>query len=407
MSIPSLLVESLTTYRSELQLELDNILHFWIEEAVDESGGGFYGKIDNANTAYPGAPKGSVLNSRILWSFSSGYDLSQKAAYLTTAERAYNYIRDKFFDKEFGGVFWTVDHQGNPLDQKKHFYAISFAIYGLAEYVKCSDSEEAMSLAIELYRSIIEYSYDDENGGYIEALSRRWKPMEDFRLSEKDRNEKKSMNTHLHILEGFANLFLIWPDEQLKKRIVELIEIFLAHIIDRRTYHLKLFFDEKWNSHGDTFSYGHDIEAAWLIQEAAEIISDYELLEKVKRVSVAMAKSAAEGLDGDGGLWYEYYKANQHLTKEKHWWPQSEAMIGFFNAWQISGNKSFLDKSIRSWKFVKDHILDKKKGEWFWGVDENYEVMNEDKVGLWKCPYHNSRACIELIKRIDGLTKED
>jgi mannobiose 2-epimerase len=176
----------------------------------------------------------------------------------------------------------------------------------------------------------------------------------------------------------------------------------LDHIVDAQTHHLILFFDEQWNSRSTEVSYGHDIEAAWLIQEAAEVIGDEALIQKVKDRSVKIAEAAAKGLDRDGGLWYEFNPSTNHLVKEKHWWPQSEAMVGFYNAWQNTGDPSFLEASINSWSFTKRYIIDNKGGEWFWGVKEDYSVMQEDKVGLWKCPYHNSRACIEILQRIDS-----
>ncbi len=395
------MTEAITTYKKDLQNELERILSFWMKYTIDTKDGGFYGTLDNENNIYANAPKGSVLNSRILWAFSAAYNLTNDVAYLQTAHRAFDYIRDHFFDKEFGGVYWTVDAKGDPLDTKKQFYALSFAIYGLSEFYKCDRNEQAKDLAIALHNSTVTHSYDPVYGGYAEALSRDWKEIADLRLSKKDANEKKSMNTHLHILEGFANLYQVWPDEKLKERIEYLIHIFLNYIIDRNNYHLILFFDEKWNRRSNIFSYGHDIEAAWLLQEAAEKIGIAELTSKVKEESVKISNAAIEGLDEDGGLWYEYDADTSHLIKEKHSWPQAEAMIGFYNAWQITGEESYLKKSFASWHFVQNRILDKKNGEWLWGVKENYEVMNEDKVGIWKCPYHNSRACIELINRID------
>ncbi|MEP6584224.1 MAG: AGE family epimerase/isomerase [Ginsengibacter sp.] len=393
--------ELINTYRKEMNDQLKSILSFWMKETIDNTNGGFYGKIDNYQRVYPDAPKGAVLNSRILWAFSSAYQLTNEAAYLQTADRSFNYIRDYFFDKEFGGVYWSVDFKGNPLDLKKQFYALSFAIYGLSEFYKCTNNSEAKKMAIDLYYDIINHSYDSINGGYIEALSGDWKQLDDLRLSKKDANERKSMNTHLHILEGFANLYLIWPDEDLKQKIEELILIFLEHIIDKNNYHLILFFDDEWNKRSDIISYGHDIEAAWLIQEAAGIIKEKVLIEKVKTVSVQLADAAAEGLDSDGGLWYEYDVDNDHLIKEKHWWPQAEAMVGFFNAWQITGKEDYFGKSMKSWHFVKEYILDKQNGEWLWGIKDDYKVIDEDKIGVWKCPYHNTRACLEIIKRID------
>ena len=402
--------EILENYQKDLKHELFRILDFWQQNTIDKTNGGFYGKIDNENKIFQEAPKGSVLNSRILWTFSAAYNLTKNTAYLIVAERAFRYIRDFFIDKEFGGVYWTVDYKGKPLDTKKQIYAQAFVIYGLSEFYISSKNEEAKELAIELYNTILKYSYDNKNGGYIEALTRDWKQIADLRLSKKDANEKKSMNTHLHVLEGFTNLYRIWTDEKLKERITELIYIFLNHIIDPKTHHLVLFFDDEWNVKSNIVSYGHDIEAAWLIQEAAEIIvnkpaygTGRQILEKVKQVSVQIAEAAAEGLDRDGGLWYEFDVDKSHLIKEKHWWPQAEAMIGFFNAWEITNNEEYLDKSVSSWHFIKEHIIDKKNGEWFWGINKDNSVMNEDKVGVWKCPYHNGRACIELIKRIDKL----
>jgi len=396
-------MKELEQYKKEMENELRQILSWWMQMALDERNGGFYGKIDHNNKIYPEAPKGSVLNSRILWSFSSAYNLTGNKEYLKIAERAFNYLTEYFIDKEFGGVYWTVNFKGEPLDTKKQIYASAFAVYGLSEYYQSSGNEKSKEAAIELYNTILKYSRDEYYGGYIEALTRDWKAIEDLRLSAKDANEKKSMNTHLHLLEAFANLYRIWRDELLRQRVIELVRIFLNQIIDRKTHHLILFFDEEWNPRSNIISYGHDIEAAWLVQEAAEIVEDNLLLEDVKAISVQVTEAAAKGLDEDGGLWYEYDVSQQHLIRQKHSWPQAEAMIGFLNAWQISGDQKFLKQSMHSWEFVKEYMLDKDLGEWYWGVNADHSPMKqEEKLGIWKCPYHNSRACIEIINRISA-----
>lgn len=323
------------------------------------------------------------------------------------AERAFQYIAENFIDKEFGGVYWTVDFTGKPLDTRKQIYALAFSVYGLSEFYLASKNENAKRIAVYIYNDILTHSYDEKFGGYIEACTRDWKQVEDLRLSAKDANEKKSMNTHLHLLEAFANLYRIWQDRSLKQRIVEITRIFFDHIIDRKTDHLILFFDETWNPKSDIISYGHDIEAAWLVLEAAETIEDDALLDEAKTISVKMVQAAAKGLDSDGGLWYEYDVAHQHLTRQKHSWPQAEAMVGFFNAWQLTGDEKFLKRSLQSWEFVKEYILDKKLGEWYWGVNDDHSPMKqEEKLGIWKCPYHNSRACMEIIHRIENIFKE-
>lgn len=391
-------------YQLELEHELKDILAYWIKHAIDGKNGGFVGRIDHNGNIYYDAPKGSVLNSRILWTFSAAYNLTKDHQYLEVAQSAFHYFVERFIDKEFGGVYWTLNYKGGPLDTKKQIYALSFAIYGLSEFYKASNNENAKELAIILHNAVVKYSYDKNNGGYIEALTRDWKPLGDLRLSPKDANERKSMNTHLHVLEGFANLYRIWPAEIVKEEIAGLITIFLEHIISRQTGHLLLFFDDKWNSKSSIVSYGHDIEAAWLIQEAAESINHQQLVSKLKDKSIVLANAASEGLDTDGGLWYEYDSLTNRMVKQKHSWPQAEAMVGFFNVWQVTGDEKYLHYSLRSWQFVKKYMHDKKCGEWFWGVNEDYSPMsNEDKVGIWKCPYHNSRACIEIIRRTGGF----
>ena len=380
---------------------LTDILQYWMEKTPDHESGGFYGKIANDNVVAPDAPKGSVLNARILWSFAAAYNHKPQPEYLETAGRAYHYIAEHFVDNNYGGVYWTVDAQGNPLDTKKQVYAIAFTIYAFSEYFIASGREVAKEHAVSLYHDLIQYSLDKEKGGYFEAFGPEWEPIQDLRLSDKDANEKKTMNTHLHVLEAFANLYRIWPDEELKDRITDLLSNFATHMIDADTFHLKLFFDEDWNSKSPLISYGHDIEAAWLLLEAAEIIEDQEWITRLKDIAVKMAYAAMEGIDEDGGMFYEKDPMANHLIKEKHWWVQAEAMIGFYNAWQISADPIFLAHFAKIWDYTRNHIIDRENGEWFWGISADGKVMTgEDKVGLWKCPYHNSRACIEILKRI-------
>lgn len=393
----------LQQYRIEMQQELEDILAYWMKYTFDNENGGFVGRIDHDQRIYNDAPKGSVLNSRILWTYSAAYNRTKKQEYLAVAERAFDYITEHFIDKEFGGVYWTVDYKGQPLDTKKQIYALSFAVYGLSEFYQASKNEKALQAAVTLYNDIVKHSYDKKNGGYIEALTRDWKEINDLRLSSKDANERKSMNTHLHILEAFTNLHRVSPTEILKVQLQELIQLFAEHIISKQSNHLVLFFDDEWNERSKLISYGHDIEAAWLVQESTEVLGDKNLLTEIKSRSLEMAKAAAEGLDKDGGLWYEYDPEQHHLIKQKHSWPQAEAMIGFFNAWQNTGNEIFLKQSLKSWEFVKQYMHDTNCGEWYWGVNEDYSPMtHEDKVGIWKCPYHNTRACIEIINRINS-----
>lgn len=388
-------------WRTEVANELQRILQYWTAFAPDERNGGFNGRVGEQNEIDEKAEKGSVLNSRILWTFSAAYRFTKDAAQLRLAGIAFQYFQTHFIDRTYGGVYWSLHYNGEPADTRKHVYAQAFAIYGMSEYYKVSGDAKALELALELYHLIENHSFDAQHGGYIDAFARDWSPMEDIRLSAKDENEKKTMNTHLHIVEAYANLYLVWPDETLKSRIAALLGIFFDHIIDKETGHLRLFFGEDWESRSDLVSFGHDIEAAWLLEEAAGSIADERLLKLAKENAVTMARAALTGLDKDGGLWYEYEPSTRELIKEKHWWPQAEAMVGFLNAWQLSGQEAFLDASLNNWKFTQRHIIDRLKGEWHWGVRGDYSLMTgQDKIGIWKCPYHNSRACLELLRRL-------
>ncbi|MHA4810414.1 AGE family epimerase/isomerase [Flavitalea flava] len=393
----------LADYKQELEKELQSILRYWMDHTIDDRQGGFYGRIDGGDRVHPEAPKGVVLNARILWAFSAAYLQTKEIAYLPIAQRAYRYLTDHFVDPVYGGVYWSVDHTGNALNDRKQIYGLSFCIYGFSEYYRATLEQSALDQAIALFRSIERISYDPEKGGYFEAFTRDWQVMEDMRLSPKDANEKKTMNTHLHVVEAYANLYRVWPDPRLQTRIGDLLEVFDRYMVDRITGHLVLFFDENWKVSSRIVSYGHDIEAAWLLLEAAEISGIKSRVERMRQLAIKIAVAAVEGLDqdsGDGGLWYE--REHGRLVREKHSWPQAEAMVGFFNAFQVSGDEKWLERSLASWAFVKKYIKDPAGGEWFWGIREDHSPMTgQDKAGFWKCPYHNSRACLEIIKRIN------
>ena len=387
--------------KSDLSIELVRILDYWKKHTVDLAHGGFYGRIDHQGIVDAIAPKGLVLNARILYAFSAGYRQTKQAQYLQMAQRAFKYLCTYFYDKTFGGMFWAVDADGKPLDTKKQVYGIAFCIYALSEYHIAFESKEALVLAKELYELLEAKSLDKVNGGYFEAFTQGWALLESPKLSNKDQDSPKTMNTHLHVLEAYSNLFKIWPNIKLKNSIVELLQI-LKHYFISPQGHLHLFFSEDWRLESDTISYGHDIEASWLIWEAAKLVEDEQQLLTTKQMILSIAQAARKGLDTDGSLLNE---SNTELTvwnKERHWWQQAEAMVGWMNAWQLNGLQENFETVIDCWSFIKTHLVDQEKGEWFWGVNQDYSKMiQEDKAGFWKCPYHNTRMCIEMLHRLN------
>ena len=386
---------------AEMETELHRILQYWELFSIDHRGGGFIGRIDENNKADFLAPKGSVLNARILWSFSAAYNYTGIPRHLELATRAFHYIREFLTDPEAGGLYWSVDYQGKMQDGHKQVYAQAFGIYGLSEYYRATKDEKALELAQDLYLLIEKYSRDPQYGGYIDAFARDWSFLEDKRLSAKDENAPKTMNTHLHIVEAYSNLYEVWPSQNLKRDITHLLQIFDDKIINHSHYHLGLFFTNDWQMDDTIISYGHDVEAGWLIQSCAESIGESASVSAARKNALTITRAAMEGLDEDGGLWYEYNNNTKEKIFEKHWWPQAEALIGFCNAWQLTGDSLYKNALLKNWHFIKDHIVDREQGEWLWGVDRNRKQMaGQDKAGIWKCPYHNSRACLEILSRL-------
>ncbi len=395
------MIKKLEALREEVKDELVNdILPFWMNRMTDREQGGFYGRIDGNNCLHPDAPKGAILNARILWTFSAAFRLLKKPEYLETATRAKRYLLDFFYDKQYGGIFWELNADGTPSDAKKQIYALGFAIYGLSEYARATGDREALEYAVRLFEVIEKYSFDPVQNGYVEALTREWQPIQDMRLSDKDENEKKTMNTHLHILEPYANLYRVWKDERLAKQLRNLIKVFVTRILDAESGHLNLFFEEDWSNKYHIISYGHDIEASWLIHEAALALGDQGLLAEIEPVIVKIAQAADEGLNRDGSMIYENFVDKQKVDRELHWWVQAENVVGHINLYQYFHDEDDLRKALKCWQFIKENLIDGEGGEWYWSRYADGTVnRKDDKAGFWKCPYHNGRMCMEIIER--------
>lgn len=401
-------MKHLQKYINEAQSALQDILTWWTEYSPDRNNFGFYGSVNDQNIPDISASKGLVLHSRILWTFSKVKETGiENDEYAKIANRAFDSLRLNFLDANFDGMYWSLKPDGTPDDTRKQIYGQAFAIYGLAAYYKSFQNHDALELAISLFKLIEKYSHDPVNGGYFEAFSQDWSATPDMRLSEKDLNAAKSANTHLHILEAYAELYTVWQDPNLLVKINKLLSVFDQYWI-RKDGLLNLFMDANWKPQSDLRSFGHEIECAWLLYYCAEICGIQDWMNIFTLHSIRLAEASVDGWDHvKGGLWYEYEPDNNIWHFEKHWWPQAEAVIGYLHAYQLNGDPKWLEKSLQSWKYIQNELLVPEYGEWHWGKSLLGKSMPKEKAGFWKCPYHNARACLEFMDRLLSISQKN
>lgn len=409
--------KEILNYKLYFEEELENILSYWIKYSVDEKSNSFYGAADLNGKPVLNANKSCVLNARILWTFSAAARKYDNPEYSRMAQLAYEVLQRDFLDQDYGGYFMELSHENKVVQDIKHTYAQAFVIYSLCKYYEFNLSEEVLETTKNLFRTLEEKTKDNTNIGYKEAFTREWNFIEENRMA--DNNEPKSMNTHLHVLEAYAALYKVWKDDRVKSRLTELINIFLNNII-RDTGHLGIFFDDKFNeveSSKGICSFGHDIEASWLLWEAVEILGDLEIKEKMFPKLIKMVDAVDRvAVDKDGGLFLESTRFGSHVRTNKHWWPQAENLVGFMNAYQLTGEEMYWETVKLAWKFIDTHVIDHERGEWYTKVnrlgvpyltepegDPSPYYRNDWKIDPWKCPYHNGRAMMELINRIDQV----
>jgi cellobiose epimerase len=389
--------------RDSIDRELQyNLLPFWRERSLDPVGGGFVAEMANDGTLNSKAPKGLILNARLLWTFSSLYcELADKRD-LALAHRAFDYLAKYFYDRNGGGYGWRVGPDGLVLDNSKKIYGQAFCIYALSEYYRATGNAEVLRTAIEICDRIERHAHDVNYGGYIEVLAKDWSPANDLRLSDKDMDVAKSMNNHLHILEAYTNLFRVWPDSALAERLKELIRLFGSKMLTSAG-HFNLFFDADWSIRSNSYTYGHDIEGAWLLYDAAEALKDEEMQQKASEWVITIARAVgSEAVDREGGLAYEG-RGGAVIDSGREWWPQAEGILGFWCAYRISGDKKYAEIAEGLWEFIQRRVVDKVQGEWFWRVfPDGSADPKEPKISEWKDPYHGVRMCLRMLRFLEN-----
>ncbi len=384
-----------------------NVLPFWRTHTPDPVHGGFVGALTNDLQVRNDVPRSAVVCARILWTFATAYRLYGDPADLVMAQRAYAELTGRFWDPTHQGVYWSIDAQGRPVEPRKHSYAQAFAIYGLSAYYNATREPRSLALAQSLYRLLEQHAAEPAHGGYLEGRNQAWGPLADMRLSSLEPQCRKSMNTLLHTLEAYTNLLRVWDDPALRERQRALLRVFLDHVIDPQTHSFRLFFEDDWRTlpEHEHVSPGHDIEGSWLLVEAAEVLGDAAVLAEVEAVAVRMAEAVlTRGRDPDGAIVYT-------LTPDggdpnRHWWVQAEGVVGFTNAYQLSGDERFAAAAQRCWEIIDKQFIDRRHGEWFKIVrPDGTPVAEQVKTGPWECPYHNARMGYEMCARLAPMEK--
>lgn len=384
----------------ELRKELDtNILPWW--PRVQDSTGGWPGFIDNQGRSRP-SPKGVVMHSRFLWSYSAAARILGETRWLDTAAHARDFLLGPLQDKVHGGFHWMIREDGRPVTPNKVIYGQAFAVYSLAEYYRVSQDPAIKAEAMKVFRLMETHARDHQDGGYYEAVSADWQTVVPNALGDQDVKCEKSMNTNLHVMEAWTCLWLATRDEAVRQALEDLIWVHLDKIRTEPA-HFGLYFDRQWHSSHQIRSFGHDIEGSWLIREAAEAIWGHHVPAKVDEAVMAMAARCAAILDQHGpGLINEEHEG--HLDHTRIWWVQAECLVGMINAWQVSGDAAWLARARQVWDYIQDQIVDHEHGEWFWGRDPAGQALDRQaKGGLWKTSYHNGRACLEALQRLGAV----
>lgn len=401
------MISTLNQYRQRAMEHLTKeLLPWWRDHDCWNAKDAFYGWLDDEGKPTKGEnhPWHSVLFSRLLWTFSAAARTTADDQWRPLADRAHRLYRSHFWDRKHGGAFWLVSPNGDLLDGHKQTYGQVFWIYALCEYHLLSGDAQALSDAQEIFTLLRQHTHDPVYGGPVEARTRNWQPTDQGSLTPGEPSLPKSMNTHLHTLEAYTNLVRCMRNDETEAALREMLLAFLDHVTDPRGFFYQFMYMDYTPEPG-TASYGHDIEGSWLLWEAAEVLGDPEMLQRVKPVCVALCDHASRyGIDTDGGIIDEGDYDGRPTHTRKVWWSQAEAAVGLLNGYQLTGEERFLQSSMKSWDFIEAHIIDHDRGEWFSQLNrECQRIQNFEKAGPWKCPYHNARACMEIIRRVEEI----
>ena len=392
---------TLSAWQQEMRAEFEAIADWWLEHVICLDSGDIAAEVSADNKRNRKAGKSLVYSARLLWFFSAAFRFRPDPRFRAAADLCYRELTSLYPDRRNGGLVWSVDAAGLPDSRKKQCYGLCFAVYALTEYFMATGHGDAIVTAEDLVCLVERNMYDTEHGGYIEAMTPDWRTLEDMRLGDTDLNAEKTMNTHLHVLEAWINFHRAQPGAESAARLARVADLFLQHFVASGGYQ-KRFFTRDWQELPAEISFGHDIEASWLLWEAGAVLDNGALRGRLLGPVVELADSVLESGAGPEGEVFHEGTQREAVDRSRIWWVQAEALVGFMNAWQVTADERFLEASRASWAFIRDYQRDTEYGEWAWYSRLDRAAPPIYKAGFWKAPYHNGRAMLEMIRRLSA-----
>ena len=366
-----------------------DLIPFW-NNLYDSEYGGFYGSADSDNNINKTSPKSAVLQTRILWFYSSCYKALKDKNLFEYASRQFDFIIKYMIDENDGGIFWDVEYDGKVKDRQKHTYALAFALYSISAYYSVSKNKSAFDAAQRLF-NLIERDYKDEYG-YTEVFS----------LDKSVKGSARTMNTLLHIIEAYTEYHAAVNTAESRKALEYSLDLVRTKAYNDDLCRIECNFDEFMNPVGDVLSYGHDIEASWIVYRACEILGNDEILSDLSPKLDKLTQNVISKGFVDNGRNGIYYECKNNIDNTyRSWWVMSEAIVALVHRYNLYKDKQSIYLAENVWDYVKKYFIS-PHGEWHTQVDEKGEAIKSRSglCGAWKCPYHNGRMCLELMEML-------
>lgn len=373
--------------KNEISEEVKNVINFWSTKVIDQKNNGFYGACDFYGKPLKEANKGVVLNARLLWSFAKISNQLKTDEYTSIVQRSYKYLQSFFKDADFGGVYWELNFKGIPLNTNKKSIAQAYTLLALSEVYLLNKKEEIKEECLKLYNCIEENFYNKEENFYKNTLTREFKVIEE--------DVSLTLGTHLHIIEAYTNLYKINKSVIVKESIENLLNIIIRKFLKSNEY-CEIELSKNDDSLTTHISFGHNVEVPCILLEACAIIRTDKYVGFLKNKLIKYSEEVIHLINRTGGVYLFKNIKNNTYVKEYQWWMQTESLIAFQTLSELTSNKVYSNILEVLWTFIKNHFIDIENGEWYEKLDTNKIPMKENKITMWKSPYHIIRMYIKF-----------